>query len=249
MTGRGHAPEWPDKILVAALLALTSGLLAVMQGALKAAGASWSQDGSLFLYYVPTWWLLATGAGATILGGLAYRQQSWVLTVLAMLIGGISFGMLGASTLLVLLAIWPLVRSFQEGEETHLDLHRIHAHEWPDKAIMASVFLTTAGALSLMQAGMLAFDRIAAPILPGQPLTWAVFSGVAGLVAIAGARDAFNLRRAWTSWFGAALTLVAAAFYVIGPAFALAAMLFMGLAYKEAEFLLHRKPDVDETVS
>ncbi len=245
MTGRGHAPEWPDKILVAALLALTAGMLAVMQGTLTAAGASWSQDQSLFVYYVPTWWVLVTGVLAAILGGFAYRQQSWLLTVLGLLAGAVSFGMLGASTLLCVLAIWPLIRSFQEGEETHLDIHRVHAHEWPDKAIMASVFLTTAAALSLLQAGLLAADRITAPLLASRPMTMAVFSAVAGLVGIAGARDAFNLRRAWTSWFGAGLTLAASAFYVIGPAFALAAMLFMGLAYREAEFLVHSTPDND----
>ncbi len=239
MTAAGHVANWPDKILSSALLVMVAGALAILHGALELGGASFADDTAFFLYDIPAWWLLALGGVTTVLGFLAFRHQAWLLTVAGIVTGVWSFGLLGASSLLCLVAVWPLIQSFREGEETHLDRHRMHGHQWPDKAIMAAVLIAAGGAVSLIQGALLFADRLSPPFFAASPGTWAVASIVAGLFAFYAGREVFHLRHPWTGWLASGLLVAAAGFYVVGPVLGVAALIYLGLAEKEAEFLLH----------
>lgn len=239
MAATGHAPEWPDKIMAAALFALLGSLLAVLHAGMQYAGVSFNEASSNPLSFVPTATMLLFGVLGVTAGTFAYIHQSWILCVAAILCGVLSFGLLGAAPLVSMVAIIPLVQSFAEGEETKLDRHRFHSHQWPDKAVMAGVVLGAAGGVTLTYGVLLMVDVATAPVLPTEPMLWGIVSIAAGLIGLAAGREVFRLRHAWTGWVGTAVLVIAAGFYVVGPILALVGLVYMSLAYKEAEFLLH----------
>lgn len=222
--------------MAAALFVIIAGLLAMVHGVLILSGVTIGEAVPSVLAGIPAWWLLATGATAAALGIFAYIHQAWLLTAWGIITALLSFGLLGTSSVVAVIAIWPFIRSFVEGEETRLDFKRMHSHEWPDKAIMASVVIASAGALAIIQTVLLAAGRIE-PVA-GPTWAWLAWSAAAGVLSLVAARHVFHLRNAWLGWTASIVAIVTMAFWIIGPMLAVVAMIYLALATKEAEFIL-----------
>lgn len=241
-----HDPVWPDKIMAAALLVVMGGILGAAFVVLRWSGATVHLDAAPLLEDWPNGLILTACASAVVLGVFGYIHQSWLLTSLGILADVVSLGFLGISSLIGLVAVWPLVRSFAEGEETRLDRRRMHAHQWPDKAILASTLLTVGAVVALVHGILLVTDRVAAPEeLPDR--LWGAVSLLAGVVAAVAARQVFHMRHVWIAWTAVALLALCAAFYFAGPGIALVVALYLWLAQREGEFLGTLAPGADST--
>ncbi len=236
MAEAGHDPEWPDKIMFAAMTVTLGGGLAVLFSLLMSTGATIGNDIPGWLLPYPPWVGLLAGALMILLGTLAIRFQAAVWVWLGVVAGLISMGMLGLVPILSLVAIIFLVMSHVEGEETIHDDDTWDASLWPDKALAASLMLLVAGIVSLFQAGMLFADNLTAPLFPDTPSTFAFINVVAGAIALYGAFEVFHVRRPWAGWLGAVAGVAGLGFYVLGPGLAITAMILLLLAHREDEF-------------
>ena len=232
-----HPPEWPDKIMFAAMLCIIAGALGAAFAFLRLVGLRIDSDVSDLLYIMPAAASLVLSLATMALGIHGVRHQAAIWVTLAIVSGVLSMGMLGLTPLLCLIAVWFLVRSHAEGEETDHDERILHASLWPDKALAASMLLFVGGIVSLFQAFLLFVDDFNMPreldgILP-------FFAGgcfVAGIWSLYASFEVYRLRRAWTGYLAAALNVLTIAFFVAGPALALAAFVFLQKARGEDEF-------------
>lgn len=236
-----HDPAWPDKVMSAALLVMMGGLLGLAFVSLRMMDATINVSNAPLLEDWPTGFMLVASLAALVLGIFAYIHQAWALTALGIVANVVSLGFLGISTILGIIAIWPLVRAFMEGEEVRLDHRRVHAHAWPDKAIMASAMLSSGASVLLVHGLLLAFGRIEGPFgLPA--VAWGAVQLAAFAFVLIAARQAFHLRRVWVAWVAAGVLIVMVPFYVVGPVLGVATCLFLWHAEREGEFVDEQTP-------
>lgn len=185
-------------------------------------------------------WLSTLLAGVTLVFGVAcLRSQAAVFGYTGAVAGLFSLAYSGLVPFLSLLAILMLIRSWREGEETRNDGIKLHASSWPDKAMAASLFLVVGGSVILLQ-GILIGTGDYEPIVLKDlaPLATGIDLVVGGF-ALWAARQVYHLRMPWVGEIASAGLLVTFGLYVLGPALALTAFLFMRLARKEDEFTKH----------
>ena len=233
--GEGHEAHWPDKLVFAALLLMVAGGLGILYGLLVSTGATLGPKLPSFLRDYPVWAILTGSAIALVSGWTSFRFQwslaGWVGVVAACA----SMGFLGLVPVMAVFAAGMLVMSRIEGEATRFS-DRVSAEHWPDKAIMASLFLVVGGIFTAAQAATQYLGVFDAILLKDMPWIWATFSVVAALAMLLGGFLCFRLRGGPLPLVGAALGIAALAFYIVGPILGFLALIFIGFAYRENEF-------------
>jgi hypothetical protein len=233
--GEGHEAQWPDKLIFAALLLIVAGSFGLLYAALRSTGATIGPNLPAFLRDYPVW-AIFLGSAVTLAGGWAGFRFQWALACWVGVAAAIaSMGFLGLVPALAFIAAGMLVVSILEGEKTGFH-GRTEAHEWPDKAIQASLFLVIGGVFAAAQAGLQYAGVFDAILWKDMPWIWATFSAVAALVMVAGGVQCFRLRGARLGMIGAGLGILAASFYVVGPIMGLLALNAIRLAHRENEF-------------
>lgn len=231
-----HPPEWPDKIMFAALLVVIAGALGAIFALLRVAGLR-IDDGLPGLFsLVPPMASLVLALGMVALGVHGIREQAALWVWLAVGAGVVSMEMLGLVPVLSLVAAGFLLRSRAEGEVTRRDAPNLHASLWPDKALSASLLLFVAGLVSLFQAALLFAGAMTPPFFHDAPLVLATLALVAGAAGVVASFEAYRLRHARLGYAAAALNVLGIGFVLIAPALALGAMVFLRKAERENEF-------------
>ncbi len=231
-----HEPEWPDKILFAGLMLLIGGVLGTLFAILSLMESTGSVAGLVFFEEIAPSWILIFSVLAIVFGALTVHYQSWLMAMGGIGASILSLGFFGLVPLLGLAAAVVLVKAAMEGEELKLDEHRVESWEWPDKAMAASVFLTALGAVSLVQG-------IATLTGDYQGLFFEAPAGLGGVVIIVGilcfaaARMCFRQQSSPLPWIAAVAGFLMTGYIIVGPALAAIAMILLGLAEKEGEFL------------
>lgn len=188
-----------------------------------------------FLRSVPAEWALVASLGTAVLGVVALRTQRsvWAWLGCALALGSLAF--LGLVPVLGLVAAVFLMISAAEGEETRAGGRRLHADQWPDKALAASLFLVVGGLLAILQGILLFAGKLEPIVFAGTP-TAALLSLAFGAAGLAGGADAYRVRRPWSIVVASILVVASLAFAVGGPLLGAAALVFVWLAGRENEF-------------
>lgn len=232
-----HPPEWPDKVMFAAMLQVMGGILGAAFAALQIAGLRVDREVMVHVGITPPVPALLLSLATFGLGLYAIRHQASVWVWISIATGILSVGMLGLVPLLSLVAVAFLLRSRAEGEETKHDDRIVHPSLWPDKALAASLLLFVAGGVALVQAYVIWRDVILLPaILRETPLALAALSLVAGLWCLLASFEVYRVRRPWVGHVGAALSLVSLGFLLVGPALGVAIIFLLRKAAGEKEF-------------
>lgn len=232
-----HPPEWPDKVMYAAMLQVMGGILGAIFALLQLAGLRVDEEVLRHVGIVGPAPALVLSLATLVLGMYGIRHQAALWVWIAVATGILSVGMLGLVPLLSLVAMGFLLRSRAEGEETRHDLRTLHASLWPDKALAASMLLFVGAGVSLIQAYVVARDAILLPtLLRDVPIVLAFVSAAAALWSFYASFEVYRLRRAWTGYVSAGLTFLSLGFALIGPAIAIATIVLLRKAAAEAEF-------------
>lgn len=234
MPAAGQDPAWPDKAMFAALLLILAGLAGLSFRLVRPMMVVDESD--LPGIGDPLATATTVLCAATLLLGVwsFLRQAAWAAY------GGAaaavaSLGMYGLVPLFGLAAFVAMALSRREGEETRDDDVQVPALQWPDKAMASSLFLVVVAGVAITQGVLLLLGRYD-PILLDDA-TWAGVLGLAiGALCLAAAREAYHVRRPWLAWAAFILSFATVGFYLIGPLYALAGMVLLGLAHHEGEF-------------
>ena len=190
---------------------------------------------------IPGWYQTILCAATLVFGIMSLRQHVKTYAILGLITGLLSFGAFGLVPAVMVAVLVMIIFSVREGEETMNDGKTLHPHEWPDKSISASMFLFVAGVAGILQGIAILTDQFQPVTLSGKGFDPFVgsFDIVVGCGALFAALSVFKQKRPWTGWAFGALVMATLAFYAVGPAMGLLALLMMGLAYKEDEFNKH----------
>lgn len=226
---------WPDKHLYAALLLSIGAIIgALFATAAYAIPVTLSNDVKT---NVAGWnWPFGVllPAIALPLAVAAYRLRKPWLGFVAAGIEVASFGALGVSSLLGLVAIGFLIRARAEGEHANPATRGLHARHWPDKSLAASLLFAVAGLSLLVWGAVLVTGSLVLHFL--DHMLWGVASLAAGLIALAGAVLSYR-QRSFGFCVGAAVAVgMSLGFVVVGPALAMGAAVFLAQAKGEGEF-------------
>lgn len=237
MPPAGHAPEWPDKAMFAAILLVLAGAVGLAFALVKPILVI-DEDGlpTVFADQIPGY-TVTLCSGVLVAGVLSLWRQAALFAYLGAALALASLAVYGLVPILGLLAVATMVKSHLEGEETRNDGIQVHPSKWPDKALAASLFILVVAAIAITQAFLLIGGRLTALLWGEQSLVAGLVGLAIGLVGVLAAREVYNLRRAWMGWFALVLGLGTLGFYLIGPVLALIGMALLGLAHREQEFL------------
>lgn len=226
---------WPDKHLYAALLiviaAVIGGLFAVVaytvpvttSSEIVTSVAGWNWPFGVLLPAI-----------ALPLALAAYRTRRPWLGFVAAGIEVASFGALGVSSLVAIVAIVLLFRARAEGEHENPATRDLHAHHWPDKSLAAALLFLVAAVSLLVWGGMLLSGWLD---LRSMELTlWGVGSILASLVAFGAAVLCYRQQRFGACVVAAVVVAFSLGFVVVGPALALGAGIYLARAKGEGEF-------------
>lgn len=232
-----HPPEWPDKIMFAAMLLAIAGALGAIFATLRLAGLTIDKGiaDTLEVTGAELSLVLSLATAALALHGIRHQAAVWAWLAAGTAV--LSMGMLGLVPVLALVAAGFLVRSRMEGEETTHDERRLDASLWPDKALAASLLLFVGGAILLLQALVVDRNDLLLPEeVRGASDAVAAASLAAGVWSVYASFEVYRLRRPWTGHLAAGLNAATFAFLVLGPALALATFLLLRKARGEREF-------------
>lgn len=239
MPPAGHAPEWPDKAMFAAILLILAGAVGTAFFLLLPF-ITVQQDNLpvVFTDDIPGYAIslcLATMAA----GILSLWRQAAVFAYLGATFAILSLAVFGLVPFLGLLAIAMMVKSHLEGEETRNDGVELESSTWPDKAMASSLFLVVVGSIAVTQGALMLAGRFDPIALTGMPAVAGTLGVAVGLLCLVAGREVYHLRRPWMGWFALAAGMATMGFYLIGPVLALVGMVLLGLAHREQEFLIH----------
>jgi hypothetical protein len=239
MPPAGHAPEWPDKAMFAAILLILAGAVGTAFRLLLPF-ITLRQDTlpQVFTDEIPGY-EIALCIGTLAFGIMSLWRQAAVFAYVGAALAIASLAVFGLVPFLGLLAIAAMVKSHLEGEETRNDGIQLHSSHWPDKAMAASLFMLVVGAIAITQGILMLLGKFDPIVLVGSPVIAGSIGIVVGLLGFVAAREVYNVRRPWMGWFALAAGLATMGFYLIGPVLALVGMLLLGLAHREEEFLIH----------
>ncbi|MEK6985455.1 MAG: hypothetical protein AABX89_03610 [Candidatus Thermoplasmatota archaeon] len=236
MPQSGHDPEWPDKAMFAALLLIVGGAIGLLVEILRLVATVNEPVVPGILEDYPTF-LSALFAGLTLLFGiLALRTHAMLWGLLGVATAFASLAYFGFVPFLGLVALAMLIKSKLEGEETRNDGITLHASQWPDKAMAASLFLFVGGAVILVQAILILLDNFQPVILKGMEAFVVPLDLAAALFCFGAAREVYKLRRSWLGTVGAIACIATLGLYALGPALGVLAIVLLRLADKEGEF-------------
>lgn len=225
--------------MFAAYLLILGGALGLAIEGLRFVGTVQDNLPSGLLELYPHW-LSTLLAGVTLVLGIAcLRTQAAVFGYTGALAGLFSLAYSGLVPFLSLLAIVMLVRSWREGEETRNDGIKLHASSWPDKAMAASLFLVVGGSVILLQGILIGTGDYEPIVLKKMAPIATGIDVVVGAFSLWAARGVYHLRTPWAGDVAAGGLLVTFGLYVLGPALAVTAFVFLRLARKEDEFNKH----------
>lgn len=232
-----HPPEWPDKVMFAAMLQVIGGALGALFALLQLAGLRIDEGLAIHLAIVGPAPALVLSLVTIGFGLYGIRHQASVWVWVAIGCGILSVGMLGVVPIMSLVALGFLLRSRAEGEETKHDARIVHPSRWPDKALAASLLLFAGALVSLAQAYMVFADMVLLPtMLRDLPMGVAAASLVAGAWSLYASFEIYRVRRAWVGYVAVALNVVSVAFLLLGPALAVATFVLLQKARGEDEF-------------
>lgn len=239
MAPAGHAPEWPDKAMFAAILLVIAGALGtIFRLALPAITVQQDNLPSIFTDEIPGYELTLCLI-TLVFGVLSLWRQAAVFAYLGAVTAILSLAVYGLVPFFGVLAIAAIIKSHIEGEETRNDGVQLHSSQWPDKAMAASLFILVVGSIAILQGILLLIGKFDPIVLNGMPVVAGIIGIVVGLLGFWAARDVYNLQRPWMGWFALGAGLLTMGFYLIGPLMAIIGMILLGLAHKEDEFLIH----------
>lgn len=226
---------WPDKHLYATtLLFLGAGMGIVYAFAAWVIPVTYAPDMPLTLrgWGVMPALLLPGVAGVLAYVCYRFRAPAWGFAAATLEI--VSFGALGVSTLLGLVAAGFLLRAKQEGEHENPATRGLHAHAWPDKSLAAALLLTVSGLASLVWA--LALFSGAVDVRSADAIVWGWLSIVGALIALAGAWLAYRQRGYGLCVTSSILVALTGSFAVLGLALSIGTLVLLSKARKEREF-------------
>ncbi|MHB1262172.1 MAG: hypothetical protein ACYC2H_10720 [Thermoplasmatota archaeon] len=239
MPPAGHAPEWPDKAMFAAILLILAGAVGT---------AFWlllpfitvQQDNLPVVFTDDIPGYAVSLCIATMAAGiLSLWRQAAIFAYLGATFAILSLAVFGLVPFLGLLAIVMMVKSHLEGEETRNDGVELESSKWPDKAMAASLFLVVVGSIAITQGVLMLAGKFDPILFTGMPVGAGAGAVLVGLLCLFAGREVYHLRRPWMGWFALAAGLATMGFYLIGPVLALVGMVLLGLAHREEEFLIH----------
>lgn len=225
---------WPDKILYGSIMLLVTALLGVLHAAAVATfDISYGPRVPGYLHPWPAELVLVLSVVAAVLAFVALKKISTLWGMIGAAAGALSMGLLGAGTVLSLVALGFLVWARMEGEDDIPEAERLDPEEWPDKSLGASLVLLLAG---LASAGW-GYGVLSGGItFAGNGLAFGSFQVLAGLVALAAAYALYHQRAKWLGVAAAVLSILAFAVYVVGPLLGAIALGLTLKASREGEF-------------
>ncbi len=185
------------------------------------------------------WWLQGALSLATLsFGFISLRAQRKRFTYVGCVTGIASLGFVGLVPILSLIAAGFVLLAHREGEDMKGTTQRFRAHEWPDKALAASLFLLVAGVLAALQGALILANAFGAVLLPSAAWLEGSFDIAAGLWCGFAAWQVYHLRRSWTGYVAIGLACVSMGLYIMGPILAVTALVLLVKANREQEFTM-----------
>jgi len=239
MAAEGHHPHWPDKAMFASIMLILAGTMGTLFGLVASLpNSTLGGTGRIpaWLRDYPGYLQLGLSIATLVLGFVSLRAKQKRFAYVGCATGLASLGFLGLVPVLSFIAVGFLVQAHREGEDMTGTARKFAAHDWPDKALAASLFLLVAGVLAALWGALILFGAADAVIL--RDLGWLEggFDVAAGIWCAGAAWQIYHLRQAWTGFVGIGLACLSMGLYVVGPLLAVTALVLMVLATREREF-------------
>ncbi len=241
MTGEGHHPHWPDKAMFASIMLILAGTMGTLFS-LVAMLPNFTYGGTdkipSWLRDYPGYLQFALSLATLLLGFFSLRAQRKRFTYVGCVTGIASLGFVGLVPILSLIAAGFVVQAHREGEDMTgtSPTRKYRAHEWPDKALAASLFLLVAGVLAALQGTLMLLNAFGAVLLRDVPWLEGGFDIAAGLWCAYASWQIYHLQRPWTGFVAIGLAAVSLGLYVMGPILAATALVLLLKANRENEF-------------
>jgi hypothetical protein len=237
MPAKGHHPHWPDKAMFASIMLILAGTMGSLFEALRSVATV--QSGGLlpsWLTFMPGWAALLLCLATLAFGIVSLRAQRKRFAYVGCLTGLANMGFFGLVPILSLIAVAFVVQAHREGEDLTGTKRAFSKHEWPDKALAASLFLLVSGVLALLQGLAMLFGKFTPVLLSAAPPVEGVFDVAAAVFCGYASWQIYHLRRPWTGYLGLALSAATMGFYVFGPLLAATTLVLLLMARHEDEF-------------
>jgi len=226
---------WPDKHLYATiLLTLGASLAAAYSFVVYLVPIRYANEMPTFIGGMPMPWGILLPATAIALAVASYRLRIPGLGFGAASIDVLTFGALGVSALLGVVACYFLLRARKEGEHENPKTAALSPDLWPDKTLAAALLFVVGGLAALVWGLAILTGWLDVRAYDG--VLWGVLSLAAGVVALAAAAMCYWQRGRSLAFAGAIALVVSGSFVVIGPALGIAAIALLVRAGSEGEF-------------
>jgi hypothetical protein len=224
--------QWPDKSLFAASLVLAAGLFgAAFVGVVQVAHIDDRIPSALRQMPAPlTLTLSLVAAGLAVLA-MRTKKHAFAWLGAACAVG--SLGIFGLTSVAGLAACILLLLALVEGEDHQ---PRLAANVWPDKALAASLALAVGGLFAIWQGIAVMAGRMDPMFASNAPVVMGGLDIALGLFSLAGAMDAYKVRRPRIVMLGALATVASLSAYVLGPILGVTALVLVFLAHREDEW-------------
>ncbi len=228
---------WPDKALYASVLLFITGFVGVLAALVNGFGdLSYSSKAPGLVSSYPWGLTLVASVITALCAFMALAKKSTTWTLWGIAAGVVSFGFLGLTAMLALVALWFVYLSRIEREDVTPETRVLTADMWPDKTLAASLLLLIGSVSTIVWGIAISADLVS---FRGYLLPWWAFGPLATLVGLLGLRGARELYFQRGPEFGAGCA-VAIAFmvglWVIGPVVGVGTMVLIQLARREFEF-------------
>jgi hypothetical protein len=237
---------YPDKTLYGSIMLFVTGLVGVLWVMLV---VSVDVD---YADIVPAWirhWPPALTLGGSLLAGLfgylSIEKRALPWPYLGVLAGLASFGGVGVTSLLSLVALLFIVLGHREGEFHNPATRTLPASAWPDKSMAASLLSLVSGVTTLFWGLLFTIGIIEWADHARDAIVLGSFAMVVGGLNIIAALALYAQQLPRLGLAAAALCGLGAGFVAIGPLLAVANVWFIALALREGEFRPRRSHVVE----
>ncbi len=180
---------------------------------------------------------LVLSLATLVLGVVSLRARQKRFAYVGCLTGIGSLGFVGLVPILSLIAVGFLVQAHREGEDMTGTRKGFQKHEWPDKALAASLFLLVAGVLAVLQGSLILAGAYSAILGQGAAVVEGLFDLAAGGWCAYASWQIYHLRKPWTGFVAAGVAALSMGLVIIGPLLAATALVLILMAGREREFV------------
>lgn len=223
--------------MFASIMLLLAGTMGTLFEALRSVTTvTQSEKLPSWLTAYPSWIALPLVVATLVLGAVSLRARQKRFAFLGCATGVASLGFVGLVPALSAIALGFLAQAYREGEDLTGTQRTYAKHDWPDKALAASLFLLVAGVLATLQGVAMLASWFKPVFLSDLPAVEGTFDVLAGMFGAFASWQIYHLRRPWSGYAAIVLAAVSMGFYVIAPLLAATTLVLMLMANREGEF-------------